>query len=488
MVDLYATQILADVLEYLNMREISRLDVATCSHKARPNFLSLLEGLYLGDGYETALSVSQLFWLKDRRLHLITTSICHEPQWIQNSSSFLSEAEGWMPVFEYLECFNLTYRNERGTGAPNSAFVAFVNTFFSIIGANLRRLDMNVEDACLFPDSAKEALRRFCSANLETLSLVSHDSLMKDLNRSLPLFDSFWQEYLERCPNVRDLRMINFAIELQSLVSTLENCRTLQHLNIRGCGVYALDSQTSNEIDVTPNVLMTFLEQENGQEIEADRTNHLQILNITSSVGIQEPLLQFLLRSKVGLVEVFLEDCVSLNDNCLAILADHAPELKTLCIFSGIITDEGLTAIARGCPMLRHIDFRSHTEMIQGFSELARSCRELESVSILDNMQNCDELVTVFAQNCPRLMYMTMPLQSVVTDTALFVLAKCCPYLECLEFQEPLGRPLTEEIVDKFFEMMRTNCSTTLLCGSIENSIKVKSASLSVILRYVRDL
>jgi len=92
-------------------------------------------------------------------------------------------------------------------------------------------------------------------------------------------------------------------------------------------------------------------------------------------------------------------------------LSSRCKDLKDVCFGSTLVGDEGVRALANGCPKLQRIDF-AH-------------CSAISDLSIVTIAQKCPRLERVVLNGCPSL-----------TSTSLTALIRHCPSLQSVNLSE----------------------------------------------------
>eukprot|EP00899_Mesostigma_viride_P019793 jgi/Mesvir1/27815/Mv07495-RA.1 len=98
----------------------------------------------------------------------------------------------------------------------------------------------------------------------------------------------------------------------------------------------------------------------------------------------------------------------------------------------GGVTDEGIIAVAAGCPELEHLNMACCNVTDASVSAIAARCARLKFLKVAGCAGVSDASITLLASRCPLLEYLEVSGCRAVTDASITLLARSCPNLRCL--------------------------------------------------------
>eukprot|EP00899_Mesostigma_viride_P007910 jgi/Mesvir1/1711/Mv21167-RA.1 len=237
--------------------------------------------------------------------------------------------------------------------------------------------------------------------NLRTLSVASredHEEPWRERDR----FSLTW-------PTV-ELQYIQPRVV--SLGDIARTCQGLTYLNVAGCSE-----------DVTGAGIMAIARSCRG----------LEALDV-SDCHVGDAAIQAVAESCRGLRRLAASCMWSVTDASLVSLGQHCPQLEALDVDFAGVTDEGVIAIAGGCPCLRRLVVACRVTDA-AISQVAEHCRELEHLGVEACKSVTDASIKTIAANCPRLRRLDVP-NTGITDNSISVLAGKCTELRRLNVAE----------------------------------------------------
>eukprot|EP00899_Mesostigma_viride_P022246 jgi/Mesvir1/3205/Mv16355-RA.1 len=135
-----------------------------------------------------------------------------------------------------------------------------------------------------------------------------------------------------------------------------------------------------------------------------------------------------------GLRRLSVSDCHQFRDEHLVSISRNCPLLEHVDVDQTPVTDDGITALAHGCPRLRRLAI-SEPVTERGISMVAQHCSELERLELLwegDWGGVTDVSLTKIAAGCPRLTWLDAMGFYTVTDEGAAALAGRCRGLRYL--------------------------------------------------------
>jgi F-box/leucine-rich repeat protein 2/20 len=163
------------------------------------------------------------------------------------------------------------------------------------------------------------------------------------------------------------------------------------------------------------------------------RSGALEALRLKGCIGLTED--GFLAAiSLCPRLEIFdMASCNQLTDATLIALGQHCPILRVLNISYTNMTDDGLQAIAAGCPRLEVLCAKE-CYIGRAVEAIARSCPRLRSL-IVDGIE-VTETVLALAECCPLLEELGLYGCWIVGDEEITALACGCPDLQRLDIKD----------------------------------------------------
>eukprot|EP00899_Mesostigma_viride_P018928 jgi/Mesvir1/27036/Mv20735-RA.1 len=182
----------------------------------------------------------------------------------------------------------------------------------------------------------------------------------------------------------------------------------------------------------------------------------LRTLNLACCAGIRDDFLAVVAVSCRDLERLDVSDC-DVSDNGVIALAQHCHELKHLllsdckqvtcasiqhiaegcCHLEQLVvtrtkvTDAGITAIARRCTKLRHLDVQSCSYVTDaGISEVAAHCPRLQHLGVQGLLHVTDISIIAVAEACPGLIGLDISACIAMSAHGMRVLADRCRELE----------------------------------------------------------
>ncbi len=128
-----------------------------------------------------------------------------------------------------------------------------------------------------------------------------------------------------------------------------------------------------------------------------------------------------------------ISGCEGVTNTTLVAVGAHATKLNHLCV-QGCrgVTDEGMCAVARGCPQLRTISLARTGATDVSIWAMATMCRELRSVDASDCLVESDETMRAMALGCAHLSSFFVSAGAGVTVAALVSVVERCRHLKAL--------------------------------------------------------
>ena len=389
--------VLSIVLEWVDIEDLSRLDIALTNHHFRVKYLHLLQKTV----HKGVLSVS--------RNGDFFNSDCNDSKGYDFNSG----------VAEWLEDRNIFMRTLRFYWKDKSSNRGVIPAGF------------------------------LASTGQQLLSLTIADRTISD---------AAWAELLKRCPRLEDVRMgcnenitdvgasnlahflpkLHYLCICETKVTDIglgrlgEGCIYLKYINLEGCkqisdaglaklaeGCQGLESvvliSCDNISDVgvnslaqhCPHLHSLYLAYTKVTDMGLTRLGEgscraLKFIDLGELDLITDTGLRKLAKGCPRLEDVNLEGCTKITDVGIASLAHNCVGLHTLYLSQTQVTDTGLASLGEGCKALRRISLDYLDISEEGILKLAEGCSMLERVG-LDGIDISDDGYNSLRKSCPKL-------------------------------------------------------------------------------------
>ena len=206
-------------------------------------------------------------------------------------------------------------------------------------------------------------------------------------------------------------------------------------------------------------------------------------------MGVTDNDIAAVLRVHTGIVELTLKSLHDLTDSALQSIAQHLPQLELLVLDDCIgITNVGVSKLVRSCTALKEIDLRFSPVGGAAVAAIANNCPLLHTLYLATTHlltgtshftdTQLDEGIAALARGCPVLRHLDLS-RATITDAALSSLASGeCP----LEYLRLFDCP---NVSDAGLAALLPKWRTTRLVLSIIGSTRVTVASVFAIAAQV---
>lgn len=163
------------------------------------------------------------------------------------------------------------------------------------------------------------------------------------------------------------------------------------------------------------------------------QTLSLSDLDRVSNIGLVDAL-----KPNTTLQELTINYCPRISEAGLIQVLRVCKTIKKLrWDTSGAFTDKSVINIAANCPDLRILHTESGIINEEAMKILAKGCTKLETIYIFQfGYQNTDEGLVEIAKNCTKLKRLELQFDGLFTDKVLTTLGNCCKELQVLRFTE----------------------------------------------------
>lgn len=411
-----------DLLTFLSLRDIGRLDSALTNHLLRPQLFEVYRFLSVKHA-KKGLDSCQMGWFGDRDISL-------------ESITFKKSIYGG----ELTTIFDMLQKSSRAGDVKN----------------------INCSKCNESPSKAHYAIISKHCNRVQSVNFFRCSGITKPMITQL----------CKRCPNLQSLDISNTRATDKTLMGLAQNCPTLVNLSVRACeditdeavitlarschSLASLDLNSScnkvTDIGVSAIAencpLMTSLDLSDCRNVSniavialALNCKSLNTLKLSGCKNITDAAVITLAQNCPLLSVLHFRHCRELTDATLMVLSQNCPKLSSLDLSScDRITDAGVVAVVKKCPCLTTLDLSY--------------CREITDATVIALAENCPSLVTVNLSFCHH-----------ITAASVTALAENCPLLETLFHVgcENISKNVAETILSLGFcphDVMLTKRST----------------------------
>ena len=393
-----------ELLPYLTVDDIVKLDNACLNHEYRPQLLDKINGLIL-TGYDDIFMEALLFkWLGLRRIYFIEMILI-----LNDDSLFLSCIEN-----NYVNQFRYTKHIVMSGRIRDNIAIFIMSHCSSLLSIYIsgHSPDSQVTDETML------SIAEHCTG-IQSLSL----------NNCKQITDIGLVTISEHCSNLTSLKVFGSSITDASIISISTHCTGLQSLNV-GCHLHHQITNASiisisthcpglrslvlsGCYRITDRSIMSISTHCTGLQslnIDCDKTTDASIISISTHC--------------TGLESLHLEDCDLITDASIISLSIHCTGLLSLHLQgSDQITDVSIISISSHCTGLKslHLEF----------------CNLITDASIISISENCTGLEELFVADTD------------ITDVSLIAIAKNCTGLQYLNTDGCDGLS-SDELLDDF--------------------------------------
>ncbi|KAK1171176.1 F-box/LRR-repeat protein 4-like isoform X1 [Acipenser oxyrinchus oxyrinchus] len=315
----------------------------------------LLDHLTLPDLCRLAQTCKLLYQHCCDPLQYIQLSL--QPYWARVNDAALDHLQSRCTLIQRL---NLSWSGNRGA----ITLAGFCSRFLKVCGSQLVCLEL----ACchFLNESCLEVIAQMC-LNLQELNLSSCDRLHPQ---------AF--SHISKLVGLRRLILYRTKIEQTALLSILNFCTDLRHLNLGSCIMI-------EDYDMIASMISA-------------KSKNLKSLDIWRCKNITEKGIIELVSGCRLLEELDLGWCSTLQSStgCFVHLARHLPKLRKFFVTANrTVCDTDIEELAANCPNLQHLDILG-TRMVSPASlrKLLQSCKDL----LLLDVSFCSQIDTRMVQ------------------------------------------------------------------------------------------
>eukprot|EP00899_Mesostigma_viride_P018868 jgi/Mesvir1/26983/Mv20695-RA.1 len=239
----------------------------------------------------------------------------------------------------------------------------------------------------------------------------------------------------QHCPGLRGLRLRNCPFTGVGLRAVADGCRQLESLDITNCTI--LGSAFAYLATRCPQLRRLNVI---GDDIEEQRVHDDALLALGRNCRELRKL---------------TIDAEEVSDDGIAALAGGCPSLEHLHLgICNNASDAGITAIAQGCPQLRYLELNRCDNVTDVcIRAIVRGCPQLRRLHLYWCLGVTDDGMVAIAENCPQLRELAVRNCGKVTDAGLRVVGEHCRLLEYLSCS------LKGEVTDANMGVLAQNCT-----------------------------
>ena len=315
-----------ELLRYLTVYDIVKLDNACINHEYRPQLLETINGVILLGDKDESMKASLFKWLAMRRIYLINMYFN-----FKDGSSFSSSIEN-----DYEDQFKYT-RHVVMRGAIRDDMAMFIISHCNPYGNQV--IDHTLQSIAVH------------YIGVQSLSMIE----CKEIT------DAGLVSISEHCPNLKVLKFCYCnQITYDSIISISTNCTGLHILELNGCsnitdtciisisthciGLQLLNLECCNQITDASIISIS------------THCTGLQSLNLYGCDEMTDASIMLISTHCTGLQSLDLVCCHQITDVSIISISENCTGLKRLDVFRTAITDASLIAIAKNCTGLQLLD------------------------------------------------------------------------------------------------------------------------------------
>ena len=345
-----------EILPFLTVHDIGKLDNACLNHKYRHQLLEKIDGVILIGDKDKSMKASLFQWLGMRRIYLINMYLRFE-----DDTSFSSYIEN-----DYVDQFRYTqYLVMRGCVRDDMAIF--------IISHCPCLLSIDISTGSI-TDHTLQSIAEHCTGQLQSLSLFwCHeitDTGLITISEHCPHLKSL---KLDDCHQITDASIILIStrcIEIQSLnlcrcnqitdatiILLSTHCTGLQSLNLTGC------RQITDASIISISIHCIRLQSLN--LCRCNQTTDASIISISTHC--------------TGLQSLNLYDCNQITDASMISISTHCTGLQLLNLYGcDDITDTSIISISENCTVLKRLEVSGTAITDASLIAIAKNCTGLQ--------------------------------------------------------------------------------------------------------------
>ena len=328
-----------EILPYLTVNDIVKLDSACMNHKYRPQLLDKINGVILLGDKGKSIKASLFKWLGIRRIYLINMNLLFE----DNSSLSSSIENDYVDQFRYTQ--HVVIRGPIYDDMP----IFILSHSPCLLSIVISSIDYELSADPQITDYTLQSIAEHCTG-LQSLSLSCCEEItdagLITISEHFPDLKSL--EFYN-CHQITDASIISISThctELQLL--TLERCRQITDASIISISTHCTELQSLN---------LRWCPQITDASIISISThyNGLQSLHLCGCFEITDASIISISIHCTGLQSLNLGRCHHITDISIILISESYTGLKELDIRYTAKTDASLIAIAKNCTGLQNL-------------------------------------------------------------------------------------------------------------------------------------
>ena len=356
-----------EMLQYLTVDDIVKLDNACMNHKYRNQLLEKISGVILIGDNENCMKASLFKWLGMRRIYLIKMKIVVSDYNFTPSSTMKND---YVDQFRYTQHVVM-----RGSIRDDMAIfiISHCPCLLSIEILSIYNYFISSSLHSQVTDHALQSIAEHCTG-LQSLTLRScreiTDTGLIIISEYCPNLISL---KIDNCDQITDTSIISISThctELQSL--HLDSCPHLTDASIISISTYCtgLQSLTLSRCRLITDASIISI---------STHCSGLQSLHIENCHQITDASIISISTHCTGLQSIDLFKCDQITDTSIISISENCTGLKRFFVSYIKITDASLIAIAKNCTGLQSL----HTHQCHGLSSDKLRCHHFKSLSEL---------------------------------------------------------------------------------------------------------
>jgi hypothetical protein len=365
-----------EILSYLTVHDIVRLDNACMNYKYRFQLLDKIRDVILIGDEDKSMKTSLFKWLGMRRIYLIKMSL-----YFKDNSSFSSSIE-----HDYVDQFRYTQHVLFRGFVRDATAIFIISHCPSLLSIGISG---NYVDCRYTTDHTLKSIAEHCNGRLQSLSLSG----------CIGITDTGMINILEHCSNLLSLTLNGsrvYRLELitdASIISLSSHCTGLQSLDLYGCqqitdasiisistnctGLQSLNLRECNQITDTSIISLS------------THCTGLQSLNLVGCKEFSDASIISISTHCIGLQSLDLAGCRQITDASIISISFHCTKLQSLNLnCCRQITDTSIISLSTHCTGLKRLSVSYTAITDASLIAIAKNCTGLQSL----NTYECNRL------------------------------------------------------------------------------------------------
>jgi hypothetical protein len=244
-------------------------------------------------------------------------------------------------------------------------------------------------------------------------ALISSCPHLQEINFHMQGYigDALVDKISRRCPDLTALVFDKALLSVHTVLSLLENGKKFRSLSLERSELY---ESTPAAVFTWP---LTYLRFDTVTVSDHDMLHILQCCPVLQTLTLRCTTLDktvfvsFAHKCKQLQSLDMSKNALCVDDEVLCTIAEHCVLLRTLDLTGDtLVSDAGVTALVRGCPLLEDLYLPAESDCITDMSlmAIAQHCRGLRRLVLDNNNQITEAGVAAILQACPMLLYLSV--------------------------------------------------------------------------------